>query len=153
MAQRVQVCEEKDGVSPSAWLIPLLLPLLLVLAGLTYLLTRQHGAPATDAARVSQTASVTAAGTFPDLGTVHFDAKVATLTPGGQATLQRAAAVMKGNSNVYLRLKGNTDSTGEEPRNARLAYQRTKNVAEYLYEQGIERNRLTGAAFGASQAP
>lgn len=147
MAERVKVYEEKKkGLPIWAWL----LPLLLLLALLAYFLTRHHDTPGTDAPAVSQTAPP-AATAFPDLGTVHFDTDKATLTPDGKATLQRAAAAMKGNPNVHLRLEGYTDSTGNGAHNDTLADQRAKTVVDYLQGQGIERSRLTGEGFGAAK--
>ena len=147
MAEHVKIYEEKKkGLPIWAWL----LPLLLLLALLAYFLTRHHDAPAavSDATPAAATAPAAA---FPDLGTVHFDTDKATLTPEGQATLQRAAAAMKGNPNVHLRLEGYTDSTGTAPHNDTLSDQRAKTVVDYLQGQGIERSRLTGEGFGASK--
>lgn len=145
MAERVKVYEEKKaGVPIWAWL----LPLLLLLAIAAYFFTRHHDAAPADATPVSQAAPTAA---FPDLGTVHFDTDKATLTPDGQATLQRAAAAMKNNSNIHLRLEGYTDSTGSAPHNDTLSDQRAKTVVDYLQSQGIERSRLTGAGFGAAK--
>lgn len=150
MADRVKVYEEtKKGLAIWAWL----LPLLLLLALAAYFLTRHHDTPATATPAVSQTDTTPppAAAAFPDLGTVHFDTDKATLTPEGQATLQRAAAAMKGNPNVHLRLEGYTDSSGNAPHNATLADQRAQTVVNYLQGQGIERSRLTGEGFGAAK--
>ena len=91
---------------------------------------------------------MSAAGAFPDLGTVHFDTDKATLTPDGQATLDRAAAAMQANPAAHLRLEGYTDSTGTAPHNDTLSDQRTATVASYLKAKGIEGSRLTGAGFG-----
>ena len=149
MAERVKVYEEKkSGLPIWAWL----LPLLLLLALLAYFLTRHHDAPAvsdTGAAPVATAAATPAA--FPDLGTVHFDTDKATLTPDGQATLQRAAAAMKDHPDVHLRLEGYTDNTGTAPHNDTLSDQRAKTVVDYLQSQGIERSRLTGEGFGAAK--
>ena len=145
MAERVKVFEEKKAGLPLwAWL----LPLLLLLALLAYFLTRRHDAANVATPAVSQTAPATA---MPDLGTVHFDTDKATLTPDGKATLERAAAAMKGNPNIHLRLEGYTDSTGTTPHNASLSDQRASTVADYLQSQGIERSRLTGTGFGAEK--
>lgn len=143
MAERVKVYEEKKGLPIWAWL----LPLLLLLALLAYFLTRHHDAPVADTAAPAAAAATAA---FPDLGTVHFDTDKATLTPEGQATLQQAAAAMKDHPNVHLRVEGFTDSTGTDPHNADLSVQRANSVATYLQSLGIDRNRLTGAGFGAA---
>ena len=141
MADRVKIYEEKGKKKLAIWMW--LLPLLLLLAALAYFLSRpKEVAPVA----VSQVAPATAA--FPDLGTVHFDTDKATLTPDGQATLQRAAAAMKGNPNIHLRLEGFTDSTGSMPHNASLSDQRANAVGEYLKGQGISGDRLTGTGFG-----
>ena len=151
MAKHVKVYEEKKkGLPIWAWL----LPLLLLLALLAYFLSRHHEPAAVDTPAVSQTspsASPTPAAAFPDLGTVHFDTDKATLTPEGQATLERAAAAMKGNPNVHLRLEGYTDSTGTAPHNESLSDQRARTVVDFLQAQGVERSRLTGQGFGAEK--
>ncbi len=148
MADRVKVYEEssKKGLPIWAWL----LPLLLLLALLAYFLTRHRAEPAAVVAPVSQTAPAATPAAFPDLGTVHFATNKATLTPEGEATLQQAAAAMKSNPNVHLRLEGFTDSTGTDPHNLTLSQQRAITVADYLKSQGIEGNRLTGEGFGPS---
>ena len=148
MAERVKVYEEnaKKGLPIWAWL----LPLLLLLALLAYFLTRHH-----DVAPAAATALPAAAGPaiagFPDLGTVHFDTDKATLTPDGQATLDKAAEAMKDHPNVHLRVEGFTDSTGTDPHNLNLSQQRANTVGEYLKGKGIEGSRLTGAGFAASK--
>ncbi len=148
MAERVKVYEEKKkGLPIWAWL----LPLLLLIALAAFFLTRHRDTPA-DASGVSQTTpAATSAAAFPDLGAVHFETDKATLTPDGQATLQRAAAAMKGNPNVHLRLEGFTDSTGSAPHNTSLSDERTKTLADYLQSQGVDRSRLTGEGFGAAK--
>ena len=146
MADRVKVYEEgtKKKLPIWAWLLPLLLLLALV----AYFLTRHRDQPAASATPVSQVAPVPIA--LPDLGTVHFDTDKATLTSEGQATLQQAAAAMKANPNVHLRLEGYTDSTGDASHNLNLSQQRAMTVANFLKGQGIEGSRLTGGGFGPS---
>ena len=142
MADRVKVFEEeKKGLPIWAWL----LPLLLLLALLAYFLSHRHTAD--NAATVAPVTSPAPAG-LPDLGAVHFDTDKATLTPEGQATLQRTASAMKANPGAHLRIEGFTDSTGSAPHNADLSEQRALAVAAYLKGQGIEGSRLTGGGFG-----
>ncbi len=145
MAEHIKVYEEKKkGLPIWAWL----LPLLLLLALAAFLLSRHK-----DAASAALPASPNAVATpgFPDLGTVHFETDQATLTPEDQATLQRAAAAMKANPNVHLRLEGYTDSTGADSHNLTLSQRRAQAVAEYLKGQGIDGNRLTGEGFGPAK--
>ncbi len=149
MADRVKVYEEKKKSLPIwAWLLPLLLLLALV----AFFLTRHHEAPAAvSTAPAVTTPAATTPAAFPDLGSVHFDTDQATLTSDGQATLQRAAAVMKSNPNVHLRLEGYTDSSGAATHNASLADRRAESVINFLQSQGIPRDRLTGTGFGAAK--
>ena len=141
----IKIFEEGKKLPIWAWLIPLLL----LLALLAYFLLHHRSEPEAAApAPVTQTAPAVAA--FPDLGTVHFDTDKATLTPEGQATLQRAADAMKANPNAHLRIEGYTDSTGTTPHNADLSEQRAQAVAAYLKSQGIDGSRLTGEGFGPS---
>ena len=143
MAENVKVYEEKKaGVPIWAWL----LPLLLLLALLAYFLTRHKGVPAPAPTPVAQTTPAA----LPDLGTVHFATNSATLTPEGQATLDRAADAMKSNPNAHLRLEGYTDSTGTDTHNLSLSQQRTFAVANYLKGKGIDGSRLTGNGFAAT---
>ncbi len=146
MAERVKVYEEtkKSGIPIWAWL----LPLLLLLALLAYFLTRHKADAVVPAAPVSQSAP--APGAFPDLGTVHFDTDKATLTPEGQATLDKAADAMKNDPSVHMRLEGFTDSTGTDPHNETLSQQRANTVGQYLKGKGIDGNRLTGEGFAAA---
>ncbi len=145
MAERVKIYEEtKKGLPIWAWL----LPLLLLLALLAYFLTRHHDQPA--AVAPAAVSAPVAPAAFPDLGTVHFDTDKATLTPDGQATLDKAADAMKNDPSVHMRLEGFTDSTGTDPHNLTLSQQRANTVGQYLKGKGIDGNRLTGAGFAAS---
>ena len=147
--EHVKVYEDgkKGGVPVWAWLIPLLI----LLALLGWFLTHRHAADTTAAAPVAMapagTASAATTG-MPDLGSVHFDTDKATLTPDGQATLQRAAVYMKQNPAVRLRVEGYTDSTGTDPHNDALSVQRAATVESFLLGQGIDKARLTGQGFG-----
>ncbi len=151
MAEHVKIYQEKkSGLPIWAWL----LPLLLLLALLAYVFA--HHQAANTAAGAAPASSAAAAGStatpaFPDLGTVHFATDQATLTTEGTATLQQAAAAMKSNPNVHLRLEGYTDSTGTSPHNDTLSDQRAKTVTDFLAAQGIDRSRLTGEGFGAAK--
>ncbi len=146
MTDRVKIYEEKSkgGLPLLAWL----LPLLVLLALLAYFLLHRH-ADTGAATATPATATASAAGTMPKLGDVHFATDQATLTPDGQATLERAAAIMKQNPQVHLRLEGYTDSTGTDPHNQSLSVRRANTVAQYLKAQGIDGSRLTGQGFAA----
>jgi outer membrane protein OmpA-like peptidoglycan-associated protein len=136
--------QQQRGLPIWAWLLPLLL-----LAVISYILTRHSASTTTTAAAPAPVAAPVSE--YPDLGTVQFDTAKATLTPDSQATLQRAAAIMKTNPNAHLRLEGYTDSTGSMPHKASLSQQRVYAVANFLKGQGIDGSRLTGGGFGPSK--
>lgn len=144
--QHVKVYEDKKkGLPIWAWL----LPLLLLIALLAWFLLRPKSQAAVNTAAPATAATAATTGA-PDLGTVHFDTDKATLTPEGQATLMRAAAYLKQNPGAHMRIEGYTDSTGSEPHNADLSEQRALAAGHFLEGQGIERSRLTGGGFAAS---
>ena len=151
MAERVKIYEEKKKAGVPFWIW--LLPLLLIAAAAYYLLNRhpaQSAAVAAPIATAAPAAAASAPAAFPDLGTVHFDTDKATLTPDGQATLDKAADAMKNDPSVHLRLEGFTDSTGTAPHNLSLSEQRANTVGQYLKSKGIDGNRLTGDGFAAT---
>ncbi len=142
MSEKVKIYEEKKkGLPLWAWL----LPLLVIAALLAYFLTRHKEEPQVTQAPVTQVAPAAA---FPDLGTVHFNTNQATLSQESQATLDKAADILKSNPNAHIRLEGYTDSTGSGTRNLTLSQQRTIAVADYLKGKGIDGSRLTGNGFG-----
>ena len=147
--EHVKVYEDgkKGGIPVWAWL----LPLLLLLALLAWFLLH-HRAHPTDAAvpmaPAATASSAAATSGMPDLGAVHFDTDKATLTPDGQAMLQKAADYMKQNPNVHIRVEGYTDATGTDPHNIPLSQQRATTVEQFLVAAGIDKSRLTGEGFG-----
>ena len=144
--ERVKIYEEKEKGTPIwYWLLPLILLALLAL----WAWNKRHNAPlATTNTPAAVMAPAAAAGGLPDLGAVHFDTDKATLTADGQATLDRAADLMKQQPNLHMRLEGFTDSTGTAGHNDALSDARTATVAKYLEAKGIPAARLTGQGFG-----
>lgn len=88
--------------------------------------------------------------TTQSLGYVNFDTDRATLTSESQATLDRAADVMKQKPGMRLRVQGFTDSTGDAAHNVALSNQRSDAVTQYLVSKGIDKSRLGPAGFGDS---
>ncbi len=143
--ERVKVYEEKNkGIPILYWLLPLLLLALLAL----WAWRSRHNAPVASTNTPAAVGASSTAGALPDLGTVHFDTDKATLTPEGQATLDRAADAMKQQPNLHLRLEGYTDSTGSTGHNDALAQERALTVEQFLMAKGIPKDRLTGQGFG-----
>ena len=143
--ERVKVYEEKSKATPIwYWLLPLIALLLLAL----WAWNQRHHAPIATTNTPAAVGASSTAGALPVLGTVHFDTDKATLTPDGQATLARAADVMKQTPNLHLRLEGYTDSSGSVGLNDALAQQRALTVQQFLIAKGIPTDRLTGQGFG-----
>lgn len=143
--ERVKVYEEKNKSTPAFyWLLPLLLLALLAL----WAWKSRHNAPIATTNTPAAVGASSSAGGLPSLGSVHFDTDKATLTPDGQATLSRAADLMKQSPNLHLRLEGYTDSTGTLGHNDALAQRRALTVEQFLLAQGIAADRLTGQGFG-----
>ena len=59
---------------------------------------------------------------------------------------------IKAEPNSLIRIDGFTDPRGSEAFNLDLAHRRAENVANYLVEQGIDRNRIVVRSMGESQA-
>ena len=146
--EHVKVYEDgkKGGLPIWAWL----LPLLLLLALLGWFLLHRHPAAneATPVVATAPAGAQSAAGTMPDLGSVHFATDQATLTPEGTATLTQAANYMKQNPDAHMRVEGYTDATGTDPHNDDLSTRRAATVVGFLAAQGIDKARLTGEGFG-----
>ena len=145
--ERVKVYEEKNkGVPVLYWLLPLLLLVLLAL----WAWKSRHNPPVASTDTPAAVGASSSAGALPSLGTVHFDTNKATLTADGQATLSHAAEMMKKEPGLHLRLEGYTDSTGSIGQNDALAQMRALTVEQFLMQQGIPKERLTGQGFGPS---
>ena len=59
---------------------------------------------------------------------------------------------IKAEPNSLIRIDGFADPRGSEAFNLDLAHRRAENVANYLVEQGIDRNRIVVRSMGESQA-
>jgi len=79
---------------------------------------------------------------------VNFDLDKATLRPDAKVILDEAAAILKRNPDVKVKVDGYTDSTGTKEYNQRLSESRAASVVEYLGAQGVETSRLTPRGFG-----
>ncbi|ORE89435.1 OmpA family protein [Oceanococcus atlanticus] len=83
---------------------------------------------------------------------VHFELDSARLTPGSLAILDQAAAALKGQPDIKVRIAGHTDSLGSALYNEKLSMARAKSVREYLQShQGIDPRRLSVIGYGEAQ--
>ncbi len=127
--------EQDPPLSLWFWIAPFLLLLIFVTA---FAIHRQAAIPR----------PVAAIDALPALGVVQFDSGASTLTPDGQAALDRAADAMRGNPNIRLRLEGyeapRPKARKKDRRIDPLTLQRVLAVENYLDAKGIERTRVTG---------
>jgi outer membrane protein OmpA-like peptidoglycan-associated protein len=81
---------------------------------------------------------------------VMFDFDSATLKPGGQAEIARAAAVFNKYSQTMIRVEGHTDTIGSEDYNQILSERRAEAVKNALIQQGVLEQRITSIGYGES---
>lgn len=107
---------------------------------------------AVEALRTELGAVQTERGTVVSLeGDVTFDFDRATIRQEARATLDRLAGLLRGLEGGTIRIEGHTDSRGEDDYNQTLSERRADAVAAYLVEQGVSRDRLQTAGYGASR--
>lgn len=81
--------------------------------------------------------------------TVNFDFGSTRLSDEAKATLTALAERLKSeNKNVYLEVRGHTDSVGGKLANRQLGRERAANVARFLNDQGVPGNRLQLGSWG-----
>lgn len=147
MAGHIRVFEESErkGLPLWAWLVPVLL---LALLAVFFFHGREEGNARGTANGVASIGPAPSANALPTLGTVHFATGSATLSRDAEATLDRAAAALKGNAHARLRVEGYTDDAGTDAHNLTLSQQRAIAVATYLEGKGVDARRLSGEGFG-----
>ncbi|MGN6800638.1 MAG: OmpA family protein [Ginsengibacter sp.] len=83
---------------------------------------------------------------------ILFDVNSASIKPESYGTLKEIADVLKDNTNVKVKIIGNTDSDGNADYNMKLSKQRADAVKDALTtEFGIDASRMTSDGEGASQ--
>ncbi len=80
---------------------------------------------------------------------IQFDTGKATLRLESEKVLEEVAKLLRANAELYLLVAGHTDNVGSDAVNLTLSQQRADAVIAWLGGKGIERQRLTGAGFGA----
>ena len=80
---------------------------------------------------------------------VHFDSGKWTLSDEAKATLTALAERLKSeNKNVYLEVRGHTDSQGDDLSNRRLGRERAATTARFLVDQGVPGNKIQIGSWG-----
>ncbi len=68
-----------------------------------------------------------------------------------EATLEALAAFLLEHPEVEIHIEGHTDSRGSEAYNLDLSRRRAESVADFLADQGVERDRMTFEGYGESR--
>lgn len=80
---------------------------------------------------------------------VQFDSGKSTLSDEAKATLTTLAERLKSeNKNVYLEVRGHTDSRGGKLANRQLGRERAANTARFLADQGVPGNKIALGSWG-----
>ena len=82
---------------------------------------------------------------------VNFQTGKAILLPESQATLDRVAESLNGNTDITVEVGGHTDATGSARTNERLSHARANAVKDYLVSKGVSASRLTTKGYGPSK--
>lgn len=77
-----------------------------------------------------------------------FDTGKATLQPSSQEQLNNIAEILRAYPNVYLKIGGYTDNTGDAAANKALSEARAKNVVDALISKGVDASRLDAEGYG-----
>jgi outer membrane protein OmpA-like peptidoglycan-associated protein len=86
-----------------------------------------------------------------DVVTVYFDLNVHTLSADAKKIIQeRVVNELKGDSRLYVTIKGYTDALGDATYNLNLSKRRAESVKEFLSVNSIGENRIRTLSFGAT---
>jgi outer membrane protein OmpA-like peptidoglycan-associated protein len=79
------------------------------------------------------------------LDAIYFDYNKWDITPASAIVLNKAAEVMKDIPEMTIKIESHTDSRGTAQYNLTLSDKRAKSTQEYLYSQGIAKDRIESA--------
>lgn len=99
--------------------------------------------PALDAPELPEAVDKAAVSTVStDDGIVHFGLDLAELDTEAQAQLDKFSAMLLADETAKIEIFGHTDLTGAEDYNSLLGLRRANQVAMYLTENGISKDRI-----------
>lgn len=90
----------------------------------------------------------TARGTIVNLPDILFDVNQSTLKPEAKLVIAKLAGILLIMGDLNTRIEGHTDSTGSYGYNMSLSEARASSVRDFLFEQGIEGQRMTVEGYG-----
>lgn len=90
----------------------------------------------------------TARGTIVNLPDILFDVNQSTLKPEAKLVIAKLAGILLIMGDLNTRIEGHTDSTGTYGHNMSLSEARASSVRDFLFEQGINGQRMTVEGYG-----
>lgn len=90
----------------------------------------------------------TARGTIVNLPDILFDVNQSTLKPEAKLVLAKLAGILLIMGDLNTRIEGHTDSTGSYDYNMQLSQARAAAVRDFLFEQGIDAQRMVVEGYG-----
>lgn len=85
------------------------------------------------------------------LNGVNFEQSRTTMLQGSETKLREVLQFMAENPGVRIEVIGHTDRTGDERQNQRLSEFRARAVANWLFNQGIDSQRIQTSGKGSSE--
>lgn len=85
------------------------------------------------------------------LNGVNFEQSQTTMLKGAEDKLREVLQFMTDNPRVSIEVIGHTDKTGDERQNQRLSEFRARAVANWLFNQGIDPQRIQTSGKGSSE--
>ena len=79
---------------------------------------------------------------------IYYDVASAALRKEAKEQLNKLAELLKDNPQVIIELTSHTDSRGSKEKNLALSQLRADGVVQYLREQGVAKNQITGKGMG-----
>lgn len=113
--------------------------------------TTTVAAPAAPATTVAPAPTTTVAPQKLAIAGLTFVSGLAEPTDGGFAAIDQAAAVLRANPTVRVRIEGHTDAQGSDAINQPLSQARADRVRNELIARGIAAERLTAQGFGSTR--
>jgi outer membrane protein OmpA-like peptidoglycan-associated protein len=86
-----------------------------------------------------------------NMGDVLFDFGKYDVKPDTKITLAKLAGIIQSHPGLYLAIEGHTDNIGSDEANTKLSQQRADTVREFLVQQGLAADTVTGVGEGKAQ--
>ncbi len=82
---------------------------------------------------------------------IEFDSGKSTLTPMGEATVEKLALILNQYPLIKIEIAGHTDSDGNDAFNLKLSQTRVDKVKKELAKQGVSQNRVKAIGYGETR--